>query len=78
MPIAMAGGNILVSYYLRPSLSGTRQASHPEKDEDSMTSFMTESFDNVDGRGFWGLWCTVRKWKRILQYPGMNIDNQVP
>ncbi len=35
MPIAMAGDDILVSYYLRPSLSGARQASHPEENEDS-------------------------------------------
>ena len=33
--MAVAGANILVFPHLRPGLSGTRQASNPDEDEDS-------------------------------------------
>jgi len=49
-----------------------------EKDGDSMTSFMMESFAKVDGRGFQEQRYTARSWRRLLQGSEMGIDNKVP
>jgi len=49
-----------------------------EKDGDSMTSFVMESFANVDGRGFQEQQYMARSWRRLLQGPVVEIDNKVP
>ena len=53
-----------------------RQSS--KKDEDSMISFMMQSFANVDGRGFQEQRYTDRSWRRLLQGPVVELDNKVP
>ena len=43
-----------------------------------MTSFVMESFTNVDGQGFQEQRYTAHSWRRLLQGPVVEIDNQVP
>ena len=43
-----------------------------------MTSFVMESFANVDGRGFQEQRYTARSWRRLLQGPVVGIYNKVP
>ncbi len=43
-----------------------------------MTSFVMESFANVDGRGFQKQRYMARSWRRLLQSPVVEIDNKVP
>ncbi len=59
---------------LEPIVERYRQPG--EKDGDSMTSFVMESFANVDGRGFQEQRYTVRSWRRLLQGPVVEIDNK--
>lgn len=49
-----------------------------EKDGDTMTSFVMESFANVDGRGFREQRYTARSWRKLLQGPIVEIDNKIP
>jgi len=48
-----------------------------EKDGDSMTSFVMESFTNDDGQVFQEQRYTARSWRRLLQCPVVEIDNKV-
>ena len=50
------GGNVQPRRYRQPG----------EKDGDSMTSFVMESFANVDGREFQEQQYTARSWRRLL------------
>jgi len=61
---------------LRPKPRRYRQPG--EKDGDSMTSFVMESFANIDGRGFHEQRYTARSWRRLLQGLVVEIDNKVP
>ncbi len=44
-----------------------------EKDEDSMISFVMESFANVDGRGIQEQRYTDRSWRRLFQGPQWRL-----